>query len=153
MYCPTCGEQSTEGLRYCKRCGASLGAPAAMIPGKFPIALTTLFLLILGTVTMIGLLAPIKEASFLRSIFNPSETMVILFGCWTVTLLIDVMLVWLLLRLIGVSQQFMGTRERSMPEERFPEQIAGPPQSIGSVTENTTRSFKPAPYERIDPDR
>jgi hypothetical protein len=152
MYCPTCGEQSTGGLRYCKRCGASLVAPAGVIPGKFPLALTTLFLLILGTVTMIGLLAPLKEVSFLRSIFNPSETLVILFGGWTVTLLIDGMLIWLLLRLIGVAQQFMGKRERSMPEERVPEQIAGPPKSIGSVTENTTRSFKHAPYERFDKD-
>jgi hypothetical protein len=121
-----------------------------MIPGKFPIALTTIFLLILGAVTTFGLLAPLKEVSFLRSIFNPSETLVILFGGWTVTLLIDGMLIWLLLRLIGVSQQFTGTRERSMPEERVPEQIAGPPQSIGSVTENTTRSFKHARYERSD---
>jgi len=24
MYCPNCGDQTTQGLKYCKRCGAGL---------------------------------------------------------------------------------------------------------------------------------
>ena len=26
MFCPYCGTESTQGLNYCKRCGANLGA-------------------------------------------------------------------------------------------------------------------------------
>jgi uncharacterized membrane protein YvbJ len=50
MYCPSCGVDSVEGLKYCKRCGTNitngLGAPSK----KFPLALTIAFLIIIGSI-------------------------------------------------------------------------------------------------------
>src|SRR5713226_1520265 len=30
MYCPVCGAESAEGLRFCKQCGSGLTAPLAV---------------------------------------------------------------------------------------------------------------------------
>lgn len=148
MYCPSCGDQSTQGLKYCKRCGASLGAPFETASRKFPTPLTAMFLVLIAGITTVGLVAPFAAENLTRT-FSTHDIMIILFGSWIVILLLDAMLIWLLLRLIGVSQQFAGKvqRERSFPEERIHEELAEPPQSIGSVTENTTRSFKLPRYE------
>jgi hypothetical protein len=156
MYCPLCGDQSTKGLKYCKRCGASLGAPFEAGSNKFPTSLTAAFLVLIAGITTVGLAAPYGADKLTRT-FSTQEIMVILFGSWIVTLLLDAMLIWLLLRLIGVSHQFAGKvqRETSFPGERPPEfpgersheGLAEPPQSIGSVTENTTRSFEFPQYQ------
>src|ERR1041384_2225148 len=34
MYCPVCGAESTQGLNYCKRCGAGLNASTPPIEQK-----------------------------------------------------------------------------------------------------------------------
>ena len=148
MYCSFCGDQSTQGLKYCKRCGTSLGAPLESAPGKFPTALTAMFLFLIAGITTVGLAAPYAADKLTRT-FSTHDIMIILFGSWIVTLLLDAMLIWLLLRLIGISPQFAAKthRERSFPEERIQEGIIEPPQSIGSVTENTTRSFDFPPYQ------
>jgi hypothetical protein len=36
MYCPNCGDQTTQGLKYCKRCGAGLSASTTQIKHKRP---------------------------------------------------------------------------------------------------------------------
>jgi hypothetical protein len=35
MYCPQCGSNNTDGLKFCTRCGANLGIVAVALSGKF----------------------------------------------------------------------------------------------------------------------
>lgn len=148
MYCPACGAESTQGLKYCKRCGTSLSASAHASPRKFPVFLSVLFLLLIGGVTLAGFITPLAAAETLTKDFATREVMALVFGSWVVTLLFDAMLIWLLLRLMKVSHQFSGAiqAEQALPEERIPVLISRPTEPPDSVTEHTTRSFEPPRY-------
>jgi len=148
MYCPHCGAESTQGLKYCKRCGTSLSASTDASPKKFPTSLTTLFVLLVGGVTLVGFVAPLGAASTLTKDFSTGDVMVLVFGSWAVTLLFDAMLIWLLLRLMKVSHQFTGAtqRQRALPEERIPVPIVSLSEPPESVTEHTTRNFEASRY-------
>ena len=143
MYCPNCGEQTTQGLKFCKRCGASLSTTVEAVPRKFPTPLTVMFLFVIGGISLVGLAVPLAAADSLTKDFSTRDVIALVFGSWLVTLIFDAMLVWLLLRLIGISHQFAGTtpEKRPLPEQRVAVQIETPPEPLVSVTENTTRSF------------
>jgi hypothetical protein len=65
-----------------------------------------------------------------------------------VTLAIVAMVVWLFLRLIRLHHQPGPVRTIDLsPVELARPQIAAPPQSIGSVTENTTRTLDQRRHE------
>ncbi|HEU4390808.1 MAG TPA: hypothetical protein VFV34_23590 [Blastocatellia bacterium] len=56
------------------------------------------------------------------------------------------LLIRFMLRLTGidrpdVARDQQGFKKHELPPQYAPHQITGPPQSIGSVTENTTRNF------------
>jgi hypothetical protein len=36
VFCPKCGQQSTEGLRFCSRCGTNLEAVSKVLTGQLP---------------------------------------------------------------------------------------------------------------------
>jgi hypothetical protein len=148
MFCPACGAESTQGLKYCKRCGASLFAPVETSPRKFPIFLSALFLLLIGGVTLAGFITPLAAAETLTKDFATREVIVLVFGSWAVTLLFDAMLIWLLLRLMKVSHQFTGAiqRQPALPEERIPVPMARLSEPPESVTEHTTRNFEASRY-------
>jgi hypothetical protein len=152
MFCPLCGAESTQGLKYCKRCGASLSAPVDSTPRKFPTALTTVFLLLIGGITLFGFGTPLAAASTLTKDFSTGDVMALVFGSWVVTLLFDAMLIWLLLRLMKVSDQFAPTTQaqQAFPEERIRAQIDKPNEPLGSVTEHTTRNFEPSRYRQSE---
>jgi hypothetical protein len=147
MYCPSCGAESVQGLRYCKQCGASLNATAEVgPPGKFPMALTIVFLLIIGIISMVGIVGSFAVASDMSMHGQPpgSYLPAVLLGP-LVALGIDALLVWLLLRLVKIyhypaAPQAQPSRP-AVARESAPPQLAAPPSSIGSVTEHTTRNF------------
>ena len=146
MYCPTCGVDSVEGLKYCKRCGANITATFSPPPKKFPLAFTIAFLIIIAGVFAIGLALPLAASHDLTaSGFSTGQLMELFLAVMGVTLVVIVLLVWLFLRLIRLYHQTGSATPvtQSLPREFEPQQIAGPPESIGSVTENTTRSFGP----------
>jgi hypothetical protein len=153
MYCPSCGIDSVEGLKYCKRCGASLsGQVEFSSPKRLPLSLIGLFLLIIGGLAALGLSIPLVLArDLVNSGFMPKQ-IIMLFVCSSgVTLAIIALLLKALMRLIGVSQQIGGASGRGEPSVKSYEasQIPSPPRSIGSVTENTTRSFEPRRVEDL----
>ena len=151
MYCPTCGIDSVEGLKYCKRCGANITNVLSDTPAKkFPIALTVAFLIVIGSVFTVGLSLPMAAAHELVAAgFSPSSLINLFAADLGVTLVVVGLLVWLFLRLIKLHQQTGGSANagRAPHSDFAPPQITAPPQSIGSVTENTTRSFEPRTYE------
>ena len=149
MYCSACGIDSVEGLKYCKRCGANLTATLEVFPpAKLPVALTLAFLVVIGFVFCVGLGVPLASAEDLAKIFSTREMLAIFGADLGVTLAIVAMVVWVFLRLIRLHHQTGPVRTIDLqPVESARPQIAAPPQSVGSVTENTTRTLDQRRYE------
>ena len=144
MYCPTCGVDSVEGLKYCKRCGANITGTISAPPKKFPLALTIAFLIIIGGTFVVGLALPLAAShDLVASGFSTGQLMDLFLADMGVTLVVVILLIWLFLRLIRLYQQTGSATgvTQAQPAEFAPQQIVAPPQSVGSVTENTTRSF------------
>src|SRR5437868_6985733 len=106
MFCPTCGVEAAPGLRYCKQCGANLNAAAASEPPRrFPPIVIMTFLAVLGMITLVGLAIPLAASNDLKnSGFSPRDILALFSISAVVTLLLDTMLVWLLLKLIKIYQ-------------------------------------------------
>src|SRR5262245_11214563 len=150
MYCPVCGAESTQGLNYCKRCGSGLTAPAfpiepsantgkAMAGPLFLVALVAIagFIALFSTVYNLGE----------RQAFDPRVLIGIMaFGGGTVLGVIGLM-VWLLLRLTpGYRSSRTPDTGRTVLRDYNAPQLAPPPSTMSSVTENTTRNFDPSAY-------
>ena len=57
MYCPNCGDQTTQGLKYCKRCGVGLGASTPPIESKGSFGKMMGMLLPVAAVSIAGFIA------------------------------------------------------------------------------------------------
>ena len=149
MYCSSCGVDSVEGLKYCKRCGANLsGSSEPTAPKRFPPLLIGLFLLVIGGIAALGLSAPLLMArDLVNSGFMPKQVLMLFAISSSVTVVVIGLLIKVLMRLIGMSQRPDSTSDAMRSYE--PSQIQSQPQSIGSVTENTTRSFDPRRVENL----
>lgn len=154
MYCSSCGIDSVDGLKFCKRCGVNLTASlAASQPKTLPFALIIAFLIFIGGVFMTGLTMPFlitKELS--NRGFSQSDMMTLFVIEFGVTLAVVAMLVRLLFRLIGANQQ-VDSPARAVELRRndlTQPQIAAPREALVSVTENTTRSFEPRVYDNVN---
>lgn len=152
MYCSSCGIDSVEGLKYCKRCGANLTAPSEVNAprGLFGAITTGLVLLVIGGIAALGLSAPLFMArDLVNAGFMPKQVMVLFFCSTVAAVAIIALLLPVLMRLITMSQQIGSASGRSEHAVRSYDspQILPPPHSIGSVTENTTRSFEPRRFE------
>ena len=153
MYCSSCGIDSVEGLKYCKRCGVNLTLPLdASQPKDLPFALIIAVLIFIGGVFTAGLTMPFlitKELS--NRGFSQGDMMTLFVIEFGVTLAVVAMLVWLLFRLIG-SNPRTDRAARAVElrrNELTPSQIAAPQEPLVSVTENTTRSFEPRVYDNV----
>jgi hypothetical protein len=166
MYCPNCGAESTVGFKYCKRCGGNLtetaqaGAPvvqsakstvAAMVlaVATVAIALGGLGITFTHALSLIGpsppgYSAPVQDASVIAG-------MVVAFGSATVA--------FIAFLLIGLFSRVMGLPSASEPRPKIkkpaaneykPAQLPSPPPSVASVTEHTTRTFRPPVYDEAN---
>lgn len=148
MYCPTCGIETSERLKFCKRCGAALNAPTeAPVPGRFPPVLVIAFLFFIGFISVIGLVIPLMASNDLVHSVGAGDAMKFMALIILATLAIDGALVWLLLKLMKLYQQSgtpvqNQTAARPAMSAQTPVQIAAPPASVSSVTEHTTRNFE-----------
>ena len=155
MYCPDCGDHSTQGLNFCKQCGASLNAlDSGSDVGPRSRANWFVWALALFTV-LIGFagLAVIFGTSFVMA-QNPTvdkdyPIALVAFGSLSFVGVLAV-LVYMLLRLAGAAPGAAG-KSRSKPKRRrdaaAPPQIEAPPATLSSVTEHTTRTFEPRKRE------
>jgi hypothetical protein len=115
--------------------------------GRFPMGLTITFLLLIGIISIVGIIGPFAIASDMSMRGTPPGNFlaVMLLGP-LVALGIDALLIWLLLRLVklyhhpGAISHAPPARPVA-PREFTPPQLNAPPASIGSVTEHTTRNF------------
>jgi hypothetical protein len=154
MYCPNCGDQTTQGLKYCKRCGAGLSASTnASEPQATTGKAMGAMLFLVSLVSIAGFIALFSTVYSLgeRPNFDPRTLIAIMaFGGATVLGVVG-LLVWLLLRFSGhqpVSNY--DKSERPLVRDYVPQQLPASPGSMPSVTENTTRNFDPAVYRDRD---
>jgi hypothetical protein len=165
MYCQVCGSESTEGLNYCKRCGANLtlalqtAEPSRSVGLKgahFAIAMASLSL---GTAVVslggLGLVLGYVEVMAREGPSGVLPKLILLLGL-PMVFATTVLLVWQISRLIGMPRQ---STAMSMPPPRphvsayAPVQIAPPlAVSSASVTEHTTRTFDARRVKKVTDD-
>lgn len=153
MFCPVCGAESTQGLNYCKRCGAGLSASTLPIESKASFAKMMGMLLPLAAVSLGGFIALFVTAYNLgaRPGFDARALIGFMaFGGATVVCVIG-LLVWLLLTLSGYqSVRSQDKSDKKQVRDYSPQQLPPSPISMPSVTENTTRNFDPSVYREKD---
>jgi hypothetical protein len=153
MYCPNCGDQTTQGLKYCKRCGVGLSASTPPIETKSSFGRMMGMLLPVAVVSLGGFIALFTTVYNLgeRSGFDTRALIAIMaFGGATVVCVIG-LLVWLLLRLAGYEPVPSQDKPAKLQVRDYPpQQLPASPISMPSVTENTTRNFDPAVYREKD---
>ncbi|HKP85271.1 MAG TPA: zinc ribbon domain-containing protein [Blastocatellia bacterium] len=162
MYCPSCGAESTDRMKYCKHCGTNLGSPSQPgAPKRFPPWMIVFFLFTIGVITIVGLTIPLAAShDLILDGFGPGGVTNIFIGSVVTALGLDALLVWLLLRLIKIYHHADApvqnkSAAQTAARDYSPSQIAAPPEAVGSVTEHTTRNFdkyedmvRPRPSDR-----
>jgi hypothetical protein len=159
MYCPHCGEGSTFGLKYCKKCGESLNTPnstaeqAPQSPNKITSAAWAIAMAIV-TISLGGIGIVFDFAS---NIIRPTPwgqqphgdatmiaVMMLVFGSLTV-FGSAVLLIRLFSKLLLPSDQ---KEQRNKKSDKSEDARYAPPQlqshlpAAMSVTEHTTRNFE-----------
>ncbi|HEV3467892.1 MAG TPA: zinc ribbon domain-containing protein [Pyrinomonadaceae bacterium] len=160
MYCPSCGNSVAEGLKYCNRCGASLGGDegrpglAGLTGPAWAISLAAA-LITLGGLAMLFVLGLtlINRGADL----SPSGGIMML-AVLAVIALVDWMLIRQLARVIdayrgaGVppapARRSDAARAPAELDERQPARLEAPREPFISVTEQTTRTLEQVPRER-----
>jgi hypothetical protein len=154
MYCPTCGNEITVELKYCNRCGANLTLPATIAPMALAPVRLTVPSIVLG-VTILGGLGVIfgSATEFARQGLHPAAIvwMVLfssatLFGCTG-------LLIRFLTKMMTLGREIAPPQQQPRPAfTDRPTMPHLPPrmEPVGSVTENTTRTFAPVYREQAD---
>jgi len=146
MYCQFCGAESTQGLNYCKRCGAVLNISTSPIEHRPPVKLFGLLfpvaLVCIGG--FIALFSTVYNLGERQSFDTRALVAIMAFGGATVVCVVGLM-VWLIMRLSGYQPTATQQKsERTIPRDYPIQQLSSPPINMPSVTENTTRNFDPA---------
>ncbi|MBD0369789.1 MAG: hypothetical protein ICV60_02975 [Pyrinomonadaceae bacterium] len=157
MYCPSCGLQQTQDLRYCPRCGANLApinqeSPAPSLVGPIwavSVAVTLITLAGFGFIFIFALILISKGITI-----NGSPLLLIMFFL-LVVLIIAVLLSRQLSRLLSLyhtPQAQTKNSARAKTGELAGSAAAPQLEAVSeypvSVTESTTRTFEPAPGDR-----
>ena len=155
MYCPTCGNEITVELKYCNRCGANLTLPATSAPMMMAPPKLVVPSIVLG-VTILGGLGVIfgGATEFARQGLHPAAIVwMVLFSSATLFACTG-----LLIRFLTKMMTFQ--RELAPPQQQqrpaFTDRPAMPhlpprmEPPVGSVTENTTRTFSPIYRDSAD---
>lgn len=148
MYCPSCGNEITVELNYCKRCGANLALPSTnfTLPPVAPVSLTgpSVFLA-LTIICGLGIIF-IGANELIQRGLNPVAltwivlfSMATLFGCTALFIRFWTKMVSLQ-RESGFSLQ---SQRQATIEKPSQQQLPPRFEPAASVTENTTRTFSP----------
>ncbi len=148
MYCPSCGAEQAQGLKYCNRCGANLtqaneasSSRLASMVWAISVAIT---LITIGGFVM----AFIFGMEFMSRHENITATFLFLVVFLLVILGIAALLVRQLARLVSAYLEKGGTKAGplALPEARTV-RLAAPQEPVSGIAEQTTRRFEPAPKE------
>jgi hypothetical protein len=146
MYCPSCGSEQLQGLKYCKRCGANLAPSNDASPARLG---TMVWAVSLATtlVTVGGLAMVFIFAIEIMGRQNPStNSLLFLLFFLLVVLGIAALLIRQLSRLL-TAYLHSNPQTKSRPAELSEKPRAELPETPASVIgdlEQTTRRFEPA---------
>lgn len=150
MYCPSCGLQQTQDLRYCPRCGANLSPVSQEKPPRLvgPIWAVSLAVTLI-TLTGFGFIFTFAMALITRNIPLSGGLFLLISFFLFVVLAIAGLLVRQLSRLLSLYHQTGGpSAPKSQPSElaaRETPRLEATSEPPLSVTESTTRAFEPLP--------
>ncbi len=152
MFCSTCGATITPGLSFCNRCGASLKERTELTvrTGAIAAFLTAITIIgIAGLGIMLGGALALKREGLGEDVAGMFMFMTFLIVCMTEFLLLR--------RLSRVTSSTETKRVSSPPLTPMPNELRaaqapprGLPETMPSVTENTTRTLE---YSRNEPPR
>ena len=154
MYCPTCGNETTVELKYCNRCGANLTLPATVAPMVLAPVKLTVPSIVLG-VTILGGMGVIfgSATEFARQNMNWAAIVwMVLFSSATLFGCVG-LLIRFLTKMMTLQRELAPPQQQ--PRPTFTDRPAMPHlpprmEPVGSVTENTTRTFAPIYREPAD---
>jgi predicted nucleic acid-binding Zn ribbon protein len=157
MYCPSCGNAVAEGLKFCNRCGESLGAEleraqASSLTGPaWAISLATT-LVTLGGLSMLFVIG--LQLVNRGSDLTPGASVMML-AFLLVIALVDWLLIRQLARVIDLQGGETAPPRRREPapappalEERQPPRLDAMREPPPSVVDQTTRTLERVPRER-----
>lgn len=152
MYCSSCGAAVSQGLSFCKHCGAKLGGAPGEDDGKSsevrPELLVSAMagLFILGLVAIAALIGVMKVIAGLDLPF----IVVALALSFMLMLVVEGVFMWLLLsgRRRARKKSQAEPRERQTARELGEAGARSLAEPVPSVTEHTTRTFAPVYGER-----
>lgn len=155
MYCPSCGLQQTQELRYCPRCGANLNPVAEkealpnLVGPIWAVSVATALVTLLG----LGLVFTFIMVLVTRGISIGGSLMLIVAFFLLVVMVIASLLITQLSRLLNLYRKSPGKEmsEKAGTGEiggRNVRQLEAVPEQPPDITENTTRTFEPVPRER-----
>jgi hypothetical protein len=162
MFCPHCGAESTNGLKFCKRCGGNLLATQATeimtIPNRaagsaWAIALASVAICLGGLGIVFShafdLMRPVSIGMQVSGDRDMIAGIMIILGSLTV-LGVVALLVRLFTRLMLGSKEIVEpTRSMNATHTGYvPAGLNEPPANFPTVTEHTTRNFEPRHIER-----
>ncbi|MEW6130964.1 MAG: zinc ribbon domain-containing protein [Acidobacteriota bacterium] len=147
MFCPTCAFENNEGVNYCKQCGANLNPVNQKTVSVLGVGT---FLAVIAFITICGFAIPLAAMSGLaHDNFDKDGLMLLAFFFVSATVTIDVLLIRLLSRLLGVAKNHqrdlhpLMTRAQKNQNPITSPSLPAPPIAVSSVTEHTTRNFNP----------
>ncbi|MBV9209422.1 MAG: zinc ribbon domain-containing protein [Acidobacteria bacterium] len=147
MFCPSCGSEQTQGLRYCNRCGANL-APASERSTSKLIGMVWAVSLATALISLGGLFLIFIFAIEISGHGNShTSSIVFLIIALLVLLVIVALMIRLLSRLVNAHLQSRATAPTPLSEQPTA-QLPEARESVPVSDEQTTRRFEPAPGER-----
>ncbi len=165
MYCAACGAEVSEGMSYCNRCGAKLkpvSEEVAVVSSSSPpvrvsagaawaMAAAVAFITLGGFALIFSLVMVFVS----RGLSIEEGRLAVIIISLLVILLVDWQLLRQFTRLTSGKAQAPDDapvkpekRKLSGKHSAVPPQLAAPREPVGSVTENTTRTFEPVYRER-----
>jgi len=147
MYCSACGVSLVQDLSYCNHCGAKLAGdkvvkssevkPESLVWGMIAV-------LVFGLVAIMFLMMAMKMVGL-----NQAQILAFTILSFAMVLLIEGVLIWqLLARKRGAEKGDTALSKKQTTNELDAAQARLLPEAVPSVTEHTTRAFKPIFSER-----
>jgi len=152
MYCPSCGNEITVELKYCNRCGANLTWPAPVQVPVTPVKLT-LPSIVLGLTIVIGLGIIFGGVTGFaeRGVHPAALVWIVLFSAATLFGCVGLMIrFWTKLLTLQRELAPPSHARPSFGDRPIPQSLPPRLDPVGSVTENTTRTFSPVYRDPVD---